>query len=127
MATDSSDIDQGDAPPPAPAIKRSGAFVIHIFTALGAGLALLALLEATREHWAAMFGWLGVALLVDAVDGPLARRFDVVHLLPNWSGETLDLVVDFTTYVFVPAYAIAASGLFSGPVAALLGIAVAVS
>jgi phosphatidylcholine synthase len=109
------------------AIKRSGAFVIHIFTALGAGFALMALLEAVREHWANMFGWLGVALVVDALDGPMARRFDVAGLLPNWSGETLDLVVDFTTYVFVPAYAIAASGLFSDTVGAGLGIAVAIS
>jgi phosphatidylcholine synthase len=108
-------------------IKRSGAFVIHIFTALGAGFALIALLEAVREHWAGMFGWLGVALVVDALDGPMARRFNVAGLLPNWSGETLDLVVDFTTYVFVPAYAIAASGLFSDVVGAVLGIAVAVS
>jgi len=74
-----------------------------------------------------MFGWLCIALVVDALDGPMARRFDLAGLLPNWSGETLDLVVDFTTYVFVPAYAIAASGIFSGPVAAVLGIAVAVS
>ena len=58
-----------------------------------------------------MFLWLGVALVVDGIDGPLARAFKVAEALPRWSGETLDLVVDFTTYVFVPAYAIAASGL----------------
>src|SRR6476660_7513326 len=112
-------MEQADpsATPLASPTRRAAAFGVHVFTALGAGLALLALLEAVREHWAAMFGWLGVALLVDALDGPLARRFDVAGLLPNWSGDTLDLVVDFTTYVFVPAYAIAASGLFSGPVA----------
>jgi phosphatidylcholine synthase len=126
--SDSRDIEAGAAARERPrAIKRSGAFVIHIFTALGAGLALMALLEAVREHWANMFGWLGVALVVDALDGPMARRFDVAGLLPNWSGETLDLVVDFATYVFVPAYAIAASGLFSNVIGAALGIAVSVS
>ena len=57
-----------------------------------------------------MFFCLGLALVVDGVDGPLAREFKVAEVLPRWSGETLDLVVDFTTYVFVPAYAIAASG-----------------
>ena len=51
---------------------------MHIFTAMGAGIALLAMLEAVREHWASMFGWLGVALIIDAIDGPLARRLDVV-------------------------------------------------
>ena len=106
---------------------RAAAFSVHIFTALGAGIALIALLEAVREHWAAMFGWLGVALLVDAADGPIARRLDVVRVVPNWSGEVLDLVVDFVTYVFVPAYAITASGLLLPLVAPLLGIGVTVS
>ena len=89
---------------------RAAAFSVHVFTALGAGIALIALLEAVREHWAAMFAWLGVALLIDALDGPIARRLDVARLQPNWSGDVLDLVVDFVTYVFVPAYAITASG-----------------
>jgi phosphatidylcholine synthase len=106
---------------------RARAFAVHIFTALGAGLALMALLEAVRGHWAAMFGWLGIALLIDAIDGPLARRMRIEQVLPNWSGETLDLVVDFTTYVFVPAYAIAASGLLVTHLAPFLGIAVVVS
>jgi phosphatidylcholine synthase len=108
-------------------IMRAAAFSVHVFTALGAGLALLALLEAVREHWAAMFGWLGVALVVDALDGPLARRLDVVRLQPNWSGEVLDLVVDFVTYVFVPAYAITASGLLLPLAAPLLGMGIAVT
>ena len=100
---------------------RAAAFSVHIFTALGAGIALLALLEAVREHWAAMFAWLGLALVVDALDGPIARRLDVVRVQPNWSGEVLDLVVDFVTYVFVPAYAITASGLLLPVAAPLLG------
>jgi phosphatidylcholine synthase len=106
---------------------RLAAFGVHIFTALGAGIALIAMLEAVREHWANMFGWLGVALIVDAIDGPLARKYDVVRLQPNWSGEVLDLVVDFLTYVFVPAYAITASGLLLPLAAPLLGIGIMVS
>jgi phosphatidylcholine synthase len=90
-------------------------FLIHVLTASGAALALLALMAAVAHRWSAMFAWLGVALIVDAVDGPLARRFRVAETLPRWSGETLDLVVDFVTYVFVPAYAIAASGLLAPP------------
>jgi phosphatidylcholine synthase len=111
----------------APPLMRAAAFSVHIFTASGAGVALIALLEAVREHWAAMFWWLGVALVIDAVDGPLARRLDVVRLQPNWSGDVLDLVVDFVTYVFVPAYAITASGLLLPIAAPLLGIGIAVS
>ena len=106
---------------------RTAAFAVHIFTAMGAGIALLAMLEAVREHWANMFGWLGVALIIDAIDGPLARRLDVVRLQPNWSGEVLDLVVDFVTYVFVPAYAITASGMLLPVAAPLLGIGIMVS
>ncbi len=108
-------------------VMRAGAFSVHLFTALGAGLALLALLEAVREHWAAMFGWLGTALVVDGLDGPMARRLNVAKLQPQWSGEVLDLVVDFVTYVFVPGYAIAASGLLLPVAAPLLGVGITVS
>src|SRR6202000_2704185 len=111
----------------APPRMRAAAFSVHVFTALGAGIALLALLEAVREHWAAMFAWLFIALVIDAADGPMARRLDVVRLQPNWSGDVLDLVVDFVTYVFVPAYAIAASGLLLPLAAPVLGIGVTVS
>jgi len=106
---------------------RAAAFSVHIFTAMGAGVALLAMLEAVREHWANMFGWLGVALIIDAIDGPLARKLDVVRRQPNWSGETLDLVVDFVAYVFVPAYAITASGLLLPVAAPVLGIGIVIS
>jgi phosphatidylcholine synthase len=74
-----------------------------------------------------MFLCLGLALVVDGADGPLARAFEVQKLVPRWSGETLDLVVDFTTYVFVPAYAIAASGLLPQPLAIPAGIIVVIS
>jgi len=106
---------------------RTAALGVHVFTALGAGIALIAMLEAVREHWANMFGWLGVALIVDAIDGPLARKLDVVRLQPDWSGEVLDLVVDFVTYVFVPAYAITASGMLLPLAAPVLGIGIVVS
>jgi phosphatidylcholine synthase len=106
---------------------RAAAFSVHIFTALGAGIALIALLEAVREHWAAMFAWLGVALVVDALDGPLARRLDVAKVQPDWSGDILDLVVDFVTYVFVPAYAITASGLLLPLAAPILGAGIVIS
>jgi phosphatidylcholine synthase len=119
-------IDQQDSSPVSPR-KRTAAFSVHVFTALGGGVALLAQLEAVREHWAMMFAWLGIALVIDALDGPIARRLDVVRVQPNWSGEVLDLVVDFVTYVFVPAYAITASGLLLPLAAPLLGIGIMVS
>jgi len=108
-------------------IGRIRAFTVHVFTATGAALALLALILATGGHWAGMFLCLGLALLIDGLDGPIARAFDVQNLLPRWSGDTLDLVVDFTTYVFVPAYAIAASGLLPQFLAIPAGIVVVIS
>jgi phosphatidylcholine synthase len=100
------------------------AFVVHILTASGGACALLALLAAVEARWPGMFLWLGIALAVDAADGPLARHFKVVDRLPRWSGETLDLVVDFVTYVFVPAYAIAGSGLLPGVVGPAAGVVI---
>ncbi len=118
--------DQQDSSLTSPA-TRAAAFSVHIFTALGAGIGLIALLEAVREHWAAMFAWLGIALVIDALDGPMARRLNVMSVQPNWSGEVLDLVVDFVTYVFVPAYAITASGLLLPLAAPILGAGIVVS
>jgi phosphatidylcholine synthase len=106
---------------------RALAFLAHILTACGAALALLALIAATRGAWPLMFILLGGALVVDAVDGPLARRFKVAERLPRWSGDMLDLVVDFVTYVFVPAYAVAAAGLMPEPWSILAGAAIAVT
>jgi phosphatidylcholine synthase len=113
--------------PPPTRMAKTAAFSVHILTALGAAVALGAMLEAVREHWAAMFGWLGAALVIDAIDGPLARRLDVARLQPDWSGDTLDLVVDFLTYVFVPAYAICASRLLLPIAAPLLGAGIVVT
>ena len=106
---------------------RALAFSIHILTASGAALALLALIAAGRADWPAMFVALGLAMVVDAIDGPLARLFEVAQILPRWSGATLDLIVDFVTYVFVPAYAVAASGLLPAQLAVPTGVAIVVS
>jgi phosphatidylcholine synthase len=110
--------------PPLPQIR---AYAVHILTASGAALALAALFYATRREWPAMFLCLGIGLLIDGVDGALARAWRVAELLPRWSGDVLDLVVDFTTYVFVPAYAIAVSGLLPETLALPAGMVVVVT
>jgi phosphatidylcholine synthase len=106
---------------------RVNAFSVHVFTASGAALALLALIAATRADWPQMFWWLGVALIVDGIDGTLARRTRVAELLPRWSGDVLDFVVDFATYILIPAYAIAASGLLPALLAVPLSLAIVVT
>jgi phosphatidylcholine synthase len=106
---------------------RAAAFAVHIFTALGAACALLALLAAVRTDWQAMFVWLGIALIIDGIDGTFARRLRVAELLPRWSGDALDLVVDILTYVFVPAYALINSGLLPPSFATALGAVIVVT
>lgn len=79
-------------------------FAVHVFTALGAVCGLLALHFAADHQWATAFAWLGVAALIDGVDGPIARRLDVARRLPRFSGVWLDLVVDYLNYCVVPAF-----------------------
>ncbi len=107
--------------------RLAAAFAVHVFTACGAACALLALIAAVGGEWTRMFVWLGVALIIDGVDGSLARHLSVAELLPRWSGDMLDFVVDFTTYVFVPAYAMAMGGLLPPSVAIALGLIVTVT
>ncbi len=114
-------------PPEAQTTPRAAAFSVHVFTACGAACALMALMAAVRDEWAQMFSWLGLALIIDGVDGTFARRLRVAEVLPRWSGELLDFVVDFATYVFVPAYAIAAGGLLPKAAALPLGLLVTVT
>jgi phosphatidylcholine synthase len=111
-----------DAGPSATPSARAAAFGVHLLTAFGAALALLSLFAAAERRWSLMFLWLGISLIVDTIDGPIARRVRVAELLPRWSGDVLDLVVDFLTYVFVPAFAIAAGGFWPEPGGVLAGI-----
>src|SRR5258707_5854147 len=103
---------------------RARPFAVPVFTAAGAALALAALIYAVRGQWPAMFLCLGIALIVDGVDGTIARALKVAERLPRWSGDILDLVVDFVTYVFVPAYAIAAGGVLPPGLGAPAGIVI---
>lgn len=82
------------------------AAAVHAFTALGAVAALLATLAVIDHNAERMFFWLAVALFIDGVDGTFARAVGVRERLPRFSGETLDLVVDYVTYVFVPVLAL---------------------
>jgi phosphatidylcholine synthase len=110
-----------------PHVGRAAPFSVHVFTACGAACALFAMLAAARAEWVAMFTWLAVALFIDGIDGTLARKYRVAEILPRWSGTALDLVVDFTTYVFVPAFALATSGVLPHQVAIPLAVAIVVT
>lgn len=94
--------------------RFAAAFSVHLLTASGAVLAMLALLAAADERWSAMYLWLVFALVVDGIDGPLARAVHIKQYAPQWDGVLLDLIIDYLTYVFIPAYALFESGLFPG-------------
>lgn len=93
---------------------RFKALFVHLLTATGAVLSMLAMLAAVEGDWALMFLWLVVALVVDGVDGPLARRYHVKKNWPTYDGVLLDLIIDYLTYVFIPAFALFKSGLLTG-------------
>ncbi len=69
-------------------MPRLGAASVHVLTASGAVLALLALRAVHQSDWQMMFVWLGAALIVDAVDGPLARRLSVATVLAAFQRRT---------------------------------------
>lgn len=92
-------------------MPQARAFSVHLLTASGSFLAFLSLVAASEKQWSEAWAWLGIALLVDAIDGPIARRLDVKYVLPTWSGELLDHVIDYVTYVLIPAFALYQSGL----------------
>jgi phosphatidylcholine synthase len=90
------------------------AYAVHLFTATGAVLSMLAMLAAAQGAWSLMFLWLVVALIVDGIDGPLARRYHVTTYAAKIDGVLLDLIIDYLTYVFIPAFALFQSGLLPG-------------
>ena len=93
---------------------QSRALLVHLFTATGAIFAMLAMLAAADQEWDMMFLWLVVAFFVDGIDGPLARRYNVKTNAPEFDGVLLDLIIDYLTYVFIPAFALFKSGLMDG-------------
>ena len=90
------------------------ALLVHLFTATGAVFAMLAMLAAVDHKWELMFLWLVVAFAVDGIDGPLARKYDVQQYAPEFDGVLLDLIIDYLTYVFIPAFALFKSDLLPG-------------
>ena len=112
---------------PSPYPRRIAAFAVHIFTASGAAVAFGALIAAIQGEFTVMFALLGAALLIDGVDGFFARRLRVAEVLPRWSGEVLDHVIDYLTYVFVPALALATGAILPERLAVPAALAIVVS
>ncbi len=84
-------------------IRKGIAWSVHAFTTFGIVAGFLALVAVLKNDPFTAFLWLGVALFVDGVDGSLARKARVTEYTPNFDGASLDLVIDYFTYVAVPA------------------------
>jgi phosphatidylcholine synthase len=96
-------------------------WIAHLYTALGAVAALLATLAVFAEDFRTAFFWLGVQILIDSTDGLLARAVRVQERLPWFDGALLDNLIDYITYVFVPALIVVRAALV--PEGSALGIA----
>jgi phosphatidylcholine synthase len=88
----------------APGGPRARAVLVHLYTGSGVVLAFLATAEICSPAPEAreVFGLLAGAVLIDATDGTLARRWEVKRWLPVIDGRTIDDLVDYLTYTFVP-------------------------
>jgi phosphatidylcholine synthase len=79
------------------------AWLVHAYTASGILLAFLAARAVIDVNYRAAFFWLWLQVVIDATDGFLARRARVAERIPWFDGGKLDDIVDYLTYVFVPA------------------------
>jgi phosphatidylcholine synthase len=112
---------------PATLGRRAAAFSVHILTAAGTAIAFFALTAAIAGEFTVMFVLLGLAFVIDGIDGTLARRLKVAERLPRWSGEVLDLVVDYLTYAFVPTLALVTGAILAPPFAIPAAVAILIS
>lgn len=83
--------------------RKALAASVHIYTASGVLLAFLAVGSITGGDYRSAFLWLFAATVVDATDGYMARWVRVREVLPAFDGRRLDDIVDYVTFVFVPA------------------------
>ena len=119
--------DSSPLPGPVAASQKIAAWAVHLFTASGAVLALLALVAVIEGRWHAALLWLFVALVVDGVDGSLARAARVKLVAPRIDGDVLDFVIDYLTYVLIPALFLMRAGLVTAQLALPLGALIQLS
>ena len=84
--------------------QKIAAWGVHVFTSLGLITGFLALIAIGEKNWTTAFLWLFISLIIDGIDGSLARLFKVKEVLPSMEGKNIDFVIDFTNYAVIPAY-----------------------
>lgn len=107
--------------------KKFWAWIVHLFTASGAVFGLLAIIAIIQQEWQLAFMWMAIAAFVDAVDGTLARQFGVKGVLPEFDGALLDNIIDYQTYVVIPALFVYKANLLSETMAIIIASIIVLS
>lgn len=92
-------------------MKNLAAWAVHAYTASGALMGLAGVIAAGSGDVRAAFFWMFAATAVDGTDGVLARAARVKERTPTFDGARLDDIVDYLTFVFLPAYVIVIADL----------------
>ncbi len=100
-------------------VRRALAWGAHLFTASGAVFGLLSLIAIEERDLRAALIWMGVAYLIDTVDGTLARWAEVSKVTPRFEGFAVDSVIDYFTHCILPAYFLLRSDLLPAQVGLL--------
>lgn len=100
-------------------LRRAAAYAVHLYTALGVGLAFWAAAETSRAapDPRIVLALLAACVVVDATDGPMARAMEVKRWAPRIDGRTIDDIVDYLTYTFVPLLLVWRMGWLPSPAA----------
>ncbi|HMQ06270.1 MAG TPA: CDP-alcohol phosphatidyltransferase family protein [Saprospiraceae bacterium] len=98
------------------------AWGVHLFTIMGIVAGFLALISIHEENWQFAVFWMLIALMIDGVDGSLARWFKVKEILPHVNGKMMDYVIDFANYALIPAFLFYQYGFVSGIMGMILTI-----
>lgn len=83
-------------------LKKAISIAVHLLTASGVVIGLWALLLIMQEDADNALRLLALAAVIDAVDGTLARKFDIKRHMPDIDGGLIDNLVDYLTWVFIP-------------------------
>lgn len=78
------------------------AWAVHAFTACGVIAGYLGLNAVNEGRSQDAILWLVVALILDGIDGPIARKIEIRRRVPVVDGHTLDAIVDYFTCSIVP-------------------------
>jgi len=100
-------------PVPKQRLLLAAAWGVHLYTALGAAVGLLAIYFAARGDFRASFASMAAAIFIDSSDGPLARLINVKARVPSFDGTLLDNIVDYLTYTVAPVFLMLEAGIIS--------------